>query len=72
MINFNCRYRDGGKEVIDVMCSFGVCVERASIDEAYIDMTMVADKMFSDSRGSLKFLKISLTKFVIRFINVFL
>jgi hypothetical protein len=55
VINFNCRYRDGGKEVIDVMCSFGVCVERASIDEAYIDMTMVADKMFSDSRGSLKF-----------------
>nr|CAH0103584.1 unnamed protein product [Daphnia galeata] len=46
------RYRDGGKEVIDVMCSFGVCVERASIDEAYIDMTLVVDKMFSDSRAT--------------------
>ncbi|KAI9560794.1 hypothetical protein GHT06_011746 [Daphnia sinensis] len=38
------KYRDGGKEVIDVMCSFGVCVERASIDEAYIDMTMVIEQ----------------------------
>jgi hypothetical protein len=67
----NSRYRDGGKEVIDVMCSFGVVVERASIDEAYIDMTAVIDKMLSDSTGWLK-VKFSLMKFVIHFVNVLL
>ena len=40
---------------MDVLCSFGVCVERASIDEAYIDMTMVVDQMLSDSTGRLIF-----------------
>jgi DNA polymerase eta len=34
------RYREAGAEVIDVMVNSNVgCVERASIDEAYIDMT---------------------------------
>ena len=31
------------------MCSFGVCIERASIDEAYIDMTAVLNQMYADS-----------------------
>lgn len=44
------------------MCSFGVVVERASIDEAYIDMTAVIDKMLSDSTGWLK-VKFILMKF---------
>lgn len=61
MVIDNSRYRDGGKEVIDVMCSFGVCVERASIDEAYIDMTVVIDKMLSDSTGWLKFKMVIMT-----------
>lgn len=34
------------------MCDFGVCVERASIDEAYIDMTTVINGMLTDSTGS--------------------
>ncbi|XP_068248234.1 DNA polymerase eta-like isoform X2 [Palaemon carinicauda] len=33
------RYRDAGKEVINVLCDYSDCVERASIDEAYIDFT---------------------------------
>ncbi|CAG7833993.1 unnamed protein product [Allacma fusca] len=33
------KYRDAGKEVLDVICEFSSCVERASIDEAYIDLT---------------------------------
>ncbi|CAH1261726.1 POLH [Branchiostoma lanceolatum] len=33
------RYRDAGREVIEVLCKFSRCVERASIDEAYIDLT---------------------------------
>ena len=33
------RYRDAGAEVIDVLCRFCKCVERASIDEAYLDLT---------------------------------
>ncbi|XP_052105521.1 DNA polymerase eta-like [Mytilus californianus] len=33
------KFRDGGKEVINVLSKFSNCVERASIDEAYIDLT---------------------------------
>ncbi|XP_064622676.1 DNA polymerase eta-like [Lineus longissimus] len=33
------RYRQAGAEVIEVLCKFSKCVERASIDEAYIDVT---------------------------------
>ncbi|XP_023243364.1 DNA polymerase eta-like [Centruroides sculpturatus] len=35
------RYRDAGAEVIDVLSTFSDCVERASIDEAYLDMTKI-------------------------------
>lgn len=34
-----CRYRDAGREVADVFCQFSHCVQRASVDEAYIDLT---------------------------------
>lgn len=44
-IGFIYRYREAGKEVIDVLCSFGVRVERASIDEAYLDLTSVIKQM---------------------------
>nr|XP_053629418.1 DNA polymerase eta-like isoform X2 [Cherax quadricarinatus] len=37
------KYRNAGKEVIDVLCDFSGCVERASIDEAYIDLTNVIE-----------------------------
>lgn len=33
------RFRDAGKEVINVLSKFSDCVERASVDEAYIDLT---------------------------------
>ncbi|XP_042895248.1 DNA polymerase eta [Parasteatoda tepidariorum] len=35
------RYREAGASVIEVLCEFSECVERASIDEAYIDLTSV-------------------------------
>ena len=34
-----CRYREAGAEVINVLTQFSKRVERASIDEAYIDLT---------------------------------
>ncbi|KAA0199456.1 hypothetical protein HAZT_HAZT001555 [Hyalella azteca] len=37
------RYRNAGKEVLDVMCQYSELVERASIDEAYLDVTQVVD-----------------------------
>ena len=33
------RYRDAGAEVIDVLCRHCKLVERASVDEAYLDLT---------------------------------
>lgn len=50
------RYRDAGKEVIDVLWSFGVCIERASIDEAYVDMTAVVNKMLTETESIPKHL----------------
>ena len=38
------RYREAGAEVIEVLSGFSRCVERASIDEAYIDLTEEVDK----------------------------
>lgn len=45
------KYRDAGAEVISVLSLFEHCiVERASIDEAYIDLTeRVNDLLSSDS-----------------------
>jgi DNA polymerase eta len=37
------KYRDAGKEVIEVLLEFGAIVERASVDEAYIDIGELAD-----------------------------
>ena len=40
------KYREAGKEVIQVLLQFGGTVERASIDEAYVDLTaVVLDKI---------------------------
>lgn len=33
------KYCDAGREVADVFCQFSHCVQRASVDEAYIDLT---------------------------------
>jgi DNA polymerase eta len=42
-----CRYRDAGCEVVDVFCQFSDCVQRASVDEAYIDITETVEQRIS-------------------------
>ena len=37
------KYRDAGREVVDVLCQFSDCVQKASVDEAYIDITNTVD-----------------------------
>ncbi|GFY44293.1 DNA polymerase eta [Trichonephila inaurata madagascariensis] len=47
------RYREAGASVIEVLCKFCDCVERASIDEAYLDLTEVINaRMQNDIRVS--------------------
>ncbi|KAK2164994.1 hypothetical protein LSH36_56g00017 [Paralvinella palmiformis] len=41
------KYREAGAEVIDVLSSFSQSVERASIDEAYVDLTEEVNKRLS-------------------------
>ena len=43
------RYRDAGAEVIDVLCRFCKCVERASVDEAYLDLTEEVNERIESS-----------------------
>nr|CAB3265008.1 DNA polymerase eta [Phallusia mammillata] len=50
------RYRDAGAEVISVLLQFGGTVERASIDEAYIDLTNVVNEKFNSITSSKDFL----------------
>lgn len=38
------KYRDAGKEVIQVLLKFGAVVERASVDEAYVDITKLVEE----------------------------
>ncbi|XP_059483876.1 DNA polymerase eta [Neocloeon triangulifer] len=38
------KYRDAGKEVINVICQFSSAVQRASVDEAFLDLTEAVDK----------------------------
>lgn len=42
------RYREAGAEVIDVLKQFSDAVERASIDEAYIDLTETVHKYLQE------------------------
>lgn len=46
------RYRDAGKEVIKVLCEFSDCVERASIDEAYIELTQTVEDRIKKKNGT--------------------
>lgn len=39
------KYREAGAEVITVLSTFSQCVERASVDEAYIDLTDEVDRL---------------------------
>jgi hypothetical protein len=46
-------YRDAGAAVINVLSKFAVC-ERASIDEAYLDVTAAAQQLLADvKRGAV-------------------
>ena len=42
-----CSYRDASVEVIEVMSRFAV-IERASIDEAYMDLTAAVQQRLKD------------------------
>ncbi|XP_069982500.1 DNA polymerase eta isoform X2 [Penaeus vannamei] len=46
------KYRDAGKEVIKVLCEFSDCVERASIDEAYIELTQTVEDRIKKKNGT--------------------
>jgi len=41
------KYRDAGREVLRVFCQFSDCVQRASVDEAYIDVTEAVEQRIS-------------------------
>ncbi|WAR14562.1 POLH-like protein [Mya arenaria] len=45
------KYREGGAEVIEVLSRFSDCVERASVDEAYIDLTDEVNKRMVNLDG---------------------
>lgn len=42
------KYRDAGKQVAEVLQSFTQLLERASIDEAYLDITEKVDEVYKD------------------------
>ncbi|XP_046400631.1 DNA polymerase eta-like [Ischnura elegans] len=44
------KYRDAGNEVLEVMCKFSNCVQRASVDEAYLDLSEEVDKRLAEEK----------------------
>ena len=44
------KYRDAGREVIEALLPFRAVVERASVDEAYLDLTQLVVKRKSQAR----------------------
>ena len=49
------KYRDAGKEVIQTLLTFnGAVIERASIDEAYLDITKIVEERMAASSEELK------------------
>ncbi len=44
------KYREASKEVLTVLLSVGAVVERASIDEAYLDLTKLVDEMLKSPK----------------------
>ena len=42
------KYRQAGRSVIQTLLKFGAIVERASVDEAYIDLTKLVDNKIAD------------------------
>ncbi|XP_063931236.1 DNA polymerase eta [Zophobas morio] len=48
------KYRDAGKEVADVLATFTPLLQRASVDEAYLDITELVEKRISTDLNDLK------------------
>lgn len=50
----SCRYRKAGREVIEVIKKHCNIIERASVDEAYLDVTDITDKRLAACKVSPK------------------
>lgn len=48
------RYREASKQVADVLLTFTQNIERASIDESYIDITDLVNKKLQNNNGFQK------------------
>lgn len=55
------RYRSAGREVIDVIKNHCNIIERASVDEAYLDITDIVYKKMSTNLNSLEYLMTQLS-----------
>jgi DNA polymerase eta len=47
------RYRDAGKMVADVLATFTPLLQRASVDEAYLDITELVEKKIQTNMNDL-------------------
>lgn len=45
------RYRTASQKVFEVLSEFSSCVQRASIDEAYVDLTSVVNDYISSKNN---------------------
>jgi len=45
------RYRTASQKVFEVLSEFSSCVQRASIDEAYVDLTSVVNDHISSNHN---------------------
>ena len=44
---------NAGKEVIRVLSTFGATIERASVDEAYLDLTKLVDEQVNNNKKEI-------------------
>lgn len=58
---FYCRYRDAGKKVAEVLQTFTNLLERASVDEAYLDITDEVKKRLEQGLDQIKIEKLTNT-----------
>ncbi|XP_044269344.1 DNApol-eta [Tribolium madens] len=55
------KYRDAGKRVADVLLTFTTLLERASVDEAYLDITEIVEKRIEKGLDELTLSNLSNT-----------
>lgn len=58
------RYREAGNQVVDVLSTFPILLERASIDEAYLDLTEAVKTELSKGISSVPLEKLQTTHIV--------